>query len=242
MNNFTRIFSRLDSRYRNTTFPVDLAMNFEYADAIYDEEHGGVESILLGLVGTPSMAPDRHTSDAIREYCGLSRSLSFQGLSDEMSSSTIKALESVYESVDDIDLYTGLISEEPLKGAVIGPTGGCIIAEQFSRIKKCDRFFYENPGPQQFTSDQLQQIRQVTLSSVMCANHRWIRKLQPDAFSLPDVLTNAPIHCDDFHKIDLSKWSDRGGCKISEHRGLVMGESARTKPCTSCTCTREGVS
>ncbi|XGW08547.1 hypothetical protein V3C99_011124 [Haemonchus contortus] len=272
-----RIFSRLDSRYRNTTFPVDLAMNFEYADAIYDEEHGGVESILLGLVGTPSMAPDRHTSDAIRnhlfsirgvpqsgldlisinimrgrdhgvpsyvahrEYCGLSRSLSFQGLSDEMSSSTIKALESVYESVDDIDLYTGLISEEPLKGAVIGPTGGCIIAEQFSRIKKCDRFFYENPGPQQFTSDQLQQIRQVTLSSVMCANHRWIRKLQPDAFSLPDVLTNAPIHCDDFHKIDLSKWSDRGGCKISEHRGLVMGESARTRPCTSCTCTREGL-
>ncbi|KAK6020461.1 hypothetical protein OSTOST_13885, partial [Ostertagia ostertagi] len=33
-----RFFPRFDSRYRNTTIPVDLAMNFEYADAIYDEE------------------------------------------------------------------------------------------------------------------------------------------------------------------------------------------------------------
>ncbi|KAK6043661.1 hypothetical protein COOONC_18834 [Cooperia oncophora] len=157
-----------------------------------------------------------------------------------MSPQTIEALKSVYERVDDIDLYSGLVSEIPMKGAVIGPTAGCIIAEQFSRLKKCDRFYYENPGPQQFTSDQLQQIRQVTLSSVICANHHWIRQVQSDAFLLPDLLTNIPIDCDDFHKIDLSKWADRGGCLVSE-KILREGETARIMPCTSCTCTQDGL-
>ncbi|PIO57717.1 hypothetical protein TELCIR_20863, partial [Teladorsagia circumcincta] len=157
-----------------------------------------------------------------------------------MPPSAVDALRSVYELVEDVDLFTGILSEIPMKGAMVGPTAGCIIAEQFSRIKKCDRFYYENPGPQQFTSDQLQQIRQVTLSSLICANHKWIRKLQPDSFSLPDELTNVPVDCNKFHEIDLSKWSDRGGCRVPEGSYLALGETAQTKPCTHCTCTQDG--
>ncbi|KAK6013661.1 hypothetical protein OSTOST_21019, partial [Ostertagia ostertagi] len=85
------------------------------------------------------------------------------------------------------------------------------------------------------------EIRQVTLSSVICANHKWIQKLQPDSFSLPDGLTNVPVDCNKFHELDLSKCLDRGGCRTSEGSYLALGESGRTRPCTHCTCTQEGV-
>ncbi|KJH50717.1 animal hem peroxidase [Dictyocaulus viviparus] len=273
-NNF---FSRINGRYRNDTPPVDLAMNFQYADAIYDRERGGPDSILLGFLISSSMATDRHVSDALRNFlfstrgdsqsgldlasinimrgrdhgvpsytthrdmCGLDRPLSFNGLPDEMSSSAIEALSSVYESVDDIDLFSGITSETPMPGAMVGPTAACIIAEQFSRLKKCDRFYYENDGPQRFSLDQLQQIRQVTLSSLICENQDWISRVQPQSFSLPDKHLNMPIDCHDFHHVDLSKWSDKNECDVPNYGALAVGESSRIAPCTSCTCTHDGL-
>ncbi|KHJ96156.1 hypothetical protein OESDEN_03882 [Oesophagostomum dentatum] len=124
-----------------------------------------------------------------RKWCDLPPVESFADLYGEMPPSAVDALESVYDSAEDIDLFTGIISERPLPGAVVGPTAGCIIAEQFSRIKKCDRFHYENDGPQSlflYCLDQLQEIRKTTLSSVICANRKWIKEVPPDAFSILD--------------------------------------------------------
>ncbi|KAK6736616.1 hypothetical protein RB195_019360 [Necator americanus] len=272
-----KFFSRPDAYFHNYTSPLDLAQNFEYADAIYDMKNGGAGSILLGLVSSSAMAADRHLNDALRNYlfsirgkpqsghdlaainimrgrdhgvppyvahrklCGLATPVSFADLSGEMSTSAVEALSSVYESVEDIDLFTGIISETPMKGAMVGPTAACIIADQFSRIKKCDRFHYENDGSQKFSQDQLDQIRQITLSSVICANHGWIRKLQPDAFSIPDDIVNAPTNCGYVPKLDLAKWIDLDGCPISNSLSLSHGESTLISPCTGCTCTQEGL-
>lgn len=54
---------------------------------------------------------------------------------------------------------------------MIGPTFACIVAHQFSNIRKGDRFWYENPGfPSSFTLGQLYEIRRITQAKIVCEN------------------------------------------------------------------------
>lgn len=60
-------------------------------------------------------------------------------------------LKFVYESVDDVDLYVGGLLEPPFRDTVVGRTFRDMIADQFFRLKKGDRYFYNlspliNPG------------------------------------------------------------------------------------------------
>jgi peroxidase len=54
----------------------------------------------------------------------------------------------IFRSVQDIDLYAGGLSEFVKSDLyVVGPTFSCLIMNQFSDLKKGDRFYYEN-GPE----------------------------------------------------------------------------------------------
>jgi peroxidase len=46
-----------------------------------------------------------------------------------------------------LDLFTGMLAENPLPDGLLGPTASCIIADQFVRAKRGDRFWYETADP-----------------------------------------------------------------------------------------------
>ena len=48
-----------------------------------------------------------------------------------------------YSCPDDVDLFTGLLSERPLPGLIVGPLLQCLLMKQFKALRKGDRFFYE---------------------------------------------------------------------------------------------------
>jgi hypothetical protein len=104
---------------------------------------------------------------AWRVPCGLSPIESWEDLINILGPKSTERIRRAYDTVEDIDLFVGGISERPVKGGLVGPTFACIIAQQFSNLRKGDRFWYENPGfESSLTPAQLSAIRQTSLSQV----------------------------------------------------------------------------
>ena len=78
-----------------------------------------------------------------REYCGLGKVKTFDDLEDYLDHQVLKQISDLYETVDDVDLYTGALAEIPESDSLIGPTFSCLILNQFVRLQKGDRFWYE---------------------------------------------------------------------------------------------------
>ena len=80
------------------------------------------------------------TYTQVREYCGLPAINNFNDLNNTIEEDIIQLLRSVYRHQDDVDLVVGGLAERPLSGAVVGPTFGCLLGQQFQILKKGDRF------------------------------------------------------------------------------------------------------
>jgi len=120
-----------------------------------------------------------------RQWCGLRKATNFEDLVDIEDENVKQKFRKLYKHVDDIDLFPAGLSEKPVKGGLVGPTFACIIGRQFSRIRKGDRFWYENPGPAGFNKDQLNEIRKTSLSKVLCTNSDQVNNIQPAVMDLP---------------------------------------------------------
>ena len=70
-----------------------------------------------------------------RSMAGLNTAKTFSDLSTNIGAEQIANLQSVYENVNDIDLFAGGMTEEILSGAMVGQTFGC------KSTKKCVFFF-----------------------------------------------------------------------------------------------------
>ena len=100
------------------------------------------------------------------------------------------------------------------------------------------RFFYENGGwPSSFTLEQLQEIRKMTMSRLLCDNTDHVETVQVHAFVLPDkkvvdiglkitlkiyllcsqINPRVPCRSGKIPRLDLSKWKD------SQHNSFRHG-------------------
>lgn len=147
-----------------------------------------------------------------REPCGLSPIQNWDDLSKVVGAESAKRISFAYRSVHDIDLFVGGISERPVVGGIVGPTFACIIAQQFSNLRKGDRFWYENSNlPNSFTLFQLNSLRRVSFSQIICRSLGG-GTLQPHIFLPHEIKGNERILCGlgPLAPIDLRPWLDNG--------------------------------
>jgi peroxidase len=201
-----------------------------------------------------------------REVCQLSRAHNFFDLIKEIKIEIITSLQSVYKHPDDIDLFTGLLSETRLPGALTGPTLACIIGLQFKHLRKCDRYWYETSDPKiRFSEQQLQELRSANLAALICSNMEANNKISRSTMDQMDRLTNPLVDCEKTIKhIDLEAWREtpelissvkashiisKGEAGETSHttvcqirnQSVKRGNRYRVSPCTTCQCTAAGV-
>ncbi|KAE8751717.1 Chorion peroxidase-like-2 [Frankliniella occidentalis] len=145
-----------------------------------------------------------------RQVCGLRRPRSWEDLQGIMDPDAISVLQSLYPSVEEVDLFAAGVSERPAPGALLGPTFTCIVGDQFGRLRRGDRFFYEEGNqPSSFKPEQLQQIRRTSLARVLCDNSDNIALMQPLAFFHASFV-NQRVACnsDAIPRLDIRAWKN----------------------------------
>ncbi|XP_046631027.1 peroxidase-like isoform X2 [Daphnia pulicaria] len=151
--------------------------------------------------------------NAFRRYCGLPPARHWDDLIGVFTNDTLQRYTNIYSTPDDIDLWSAGISERPAPGSMVGPVFGCIIGETFRNLRYGDRFWYENGGwPSSFTQAQLQEIRKVKLSRLVCDNGDHIDSAQVYVMVLPDPKLNPRVPCRSsiLPRINLELWRDSG--------------------------------
>ncbi|KAK4323954.1 hypothetical protein Pmani_005413, partial [Petrolisthes manimaculis] len=147
---------------------------------------------------------------ASRKVCGFGEARDFDDLAKSIHPNILNRLRTVYKHVSDIDLFVGLLAERPLKGAQVGPTLACILGDQFLRLKKGDRFWFENKsGPGAFTTEQLREIHKVSLARVLCDTVLEMRSIQRWPFNMESSY-NPEMQCDSqcIPSLDISHWKE----------------------------------
>ena len=119
--------------------------------------------------------------NATRIAYGLAPAATFADISSDAD--IVSALSSSYSDVDEIDLWVGGLVEDHMPGALVGETFQTILIEQFTRLRDCDRFWYESYLP----TETIDELNATLLSDVIRRNTDIGDELPDDVFRVPDV-------------------------------------------------------
>ncbi|XP_064612465.1 chorion peroxidase-like [Liolophura sinensis] len=171
-----------------------------------------------------------------RAWCGLPTINSFTtgpGGSPQHTQAMLDLLQNVYSHPSDIDLWTGIVTEIPLEGRAVGPTGACLIGRQFWVLKNSDRFYYENDDPAtKFEMNQLDEIRKTSLARIICDNTN-LTSVPADVFETASS-KNPTVQCSTLPEVDLSHWvscDGRGWSDWSAYTRCFGGYRRRSRTC-----------
>ena len=115
--------------------------------------------------------------NTIRQTYGLNPVDSFSDITSDSQLQT--QLASLYDSVDNIDAFVGLMAEDHVYGAAVGETIRAVLVNQFVALREGDRFYYENT----FSPEEIALIEDTTLSDIIRRNTD-TTIIQDNAFSL----------------------------------------------------------
>jgi peroxidase len=156
------LFKGLDSQEAQEidNFVIDDVRNFLFGPP----GAGGFDLVSLNIQrGRDHGLADLNT---VREAYGLTAYTSF----DELTGGDIDLadkFELVYDSINDVDVWIGGLSEQHVNGGVVGETFGAIIADQFTRLRDGDRFFYEGDEYLEIFKDAGIADKKVTLADII---------------------------------------------------------------------------
>jgi hypothetical protein len=114
----------------------------------------------------------------VRAAMGLKRARDFSDVTSDPA--VQKALYDAYGSVDEVELWTGGLAEDPLwrEGSQMGPLFTKIVAMQFARVRDGDRFWHERD----LTRAELALVKGTTLAKIIRANTDIGPELQATVF------------------------------------------------------------
>ncbi|MGI9533348.1 MAG: peroxidase family protein, partial [Thermodesulfobacteriota bacterium] len=100
----------------------------------------------------------------VREELGFGRVTSFAEISSDPD--TQSRLSEAYSNVDDIDLWSGGLAEDPLPNSHLGELFSFIVKLQFIQLRDGDRYWYER----YLDNDEIADIENTTLSDIIRRN------------------------------------------------------------------------
>jgi hypothetical protein len=119
--------------------------------------------------------------NAMRASYGLPVASSFAEITSDLQLQM--RLEELYGDVDNVDPIIGMLAEDHLPGASVGPLVVAGFNEQFTRLRDGDRFWYENDAD--FTPEDVAFLQGTRLSDIIRRN-TGITSLQKNVFVVPE--------------------------------------------------------
>lgn len=83
--------------------------------------------------------------NSVRRMLGLTPIRNMSEISKDRE--TVRRLTEAYGNVNNIDLWVGIISEDPLSGGNLGIVGATVVAQAFKNVRNGDRLWYLNSYP-----------------------------------------------------------------------------------------------
>ncbi|WP_448551504.1 peroxidase family protein [Thalassotalea montiporae] len=179
LTNETSIDPILRGQASQLSQKLDVNVTHELRNFLFGQPGaGGLDLVSLNIQrgrdhGVPSY-------NDMRDVFGFERVTSFNEITS--NSELAAALAQTYETVDDIDLFTGGLAEDPLSevGSQMGELFRAMHIRQFEAFRDGDRFWYQR----YLSPEELRLVEGTTLAEVIRANTSIGSELQDSVFYL----------------------------------------------------------
>ncbi len=196
-------------------FGIDSVLKYVVSDPASEIDNTIVNSVRNFLFGPPgaggfdlaSLNIQRGRDHGLADYnsarvaYGLPAVTSFAQITS--NAALRQELQALYGTVNNIDLWVGMLAENHVPGGNTGPLVARIMVDQFTRIRDGDRFWYERT----YSGAALHQLRNTTLADVIRRNTGLVN-LQSNVFTFKVSISGTVFH--DRNQNGIRNFNDRG--------------------------------